>query len=221
LNVLLRYAIPNSTMTVKSVHVIGSHFTNPFNMQLQGDIWTCEIQLSTGEHLYKFLINEELPVFDPYNNLFEYDENEELWSLLIIDEFGRQLFNPHPYHITLADCQLTQNTHNSYIKSYSNVIDPRIIVTIRCTNITGVHGITVAWYLPGEVLFEYSESGICATDEEFVSAMFWIRLDDIPPIASSGTWIFRLFLDGILVIEEFFSITPWTLARCKRKLPDH
>ena len=86
-------------MDVHSVSVIGKEACLTTSMRKDSDIWVCEIELPPGEHLYKFLINEELPVFDPFNNLFELDETGELWSLLVVDNSNVQLFNLEEYHV--------------------------------------------------------------------------------------------------------------------------
>lgn len=185
-------------------------------MHKENNVWVCEIELLTGEYLYKFLINGELPLYDPLNNLYELDENENLWSLLVIDSQKGRLLNPEHYHVILKSFRFELNTNKKYIKGYSCVLEPRITATIDCTDVTGIHGMTVAWYAPNNKLFEYAETAVCADDKQQFSAMFWLSLEENQNYIQSGKWIFRLFIDGFLVLEEFFSIVQGELKKSMR-----
>lgn len=65
---------------------IGHSAFKSIPMSFQNSIWQCEVDLPAGEHLYKFIVNGELPLCDPYNNLLDLDEDENLCSLLIIND---------------------------------------------------------------------------------------------------------------------------------------
>lgn len=52
-------------------------------MKKEEGYWSFETNLQSGEYHYKYLylINEKLKVNDPYNNIYEPDEDEELWEV--------------------------------------------------------------------------------------------------------------------------------------------
>lgn len=208
MNVALFYRSAE-TINIDSVFVVGnflSNFSEPIEMKQEGDLWKCEIDLLPGEYLYKFLLNQELPIFDPFNNLFEQDSEGELWSLIMINSEGERLLNPERYHINLTSYQLLAGTDKKYLRGYSEVVPPKVVATIICDNITGVHGVTAAWYAPDKTLYEYSENIICAEGDESVSIKFWIDYGSAYSKYTSGQWCFRLFINGVLIIEDFFLI---------------
>lgn len=206
MNITLSYkSLPN----IRSVSVVGdflADFENPIEIEKKEDVWQCELNLWPGEHLYKFLLNQELLIFDPFNNMFEQDSVGELWSLIIIDNAGQRLFNFEKYHMHLFSYQLSTDIDRKYLRGYSEVIPLRIGVTIGCNEITGVHGITAAWYTPNEPLFEYSENIICAEGDESVYARFWIDHKSAYLQFPVGQWSLKLFVNGILIIEDHFCV---------------
>lgn len=195
---------------IQTMSVIGSF--NGFapgqvNMERGEGGWECEMQLPPGEHLYKFLANGELPLHDPYNNLFEEDGAGNLWSLIIIDENGQRLFNPEQYGINIDEYHLSAKEKRNDLGSYSNVTEQKITAILRCNNISGLHCITAAWYAPDGSLFEYSDNPVCTENDEDVSVMFWIERDSALQINENGAWKLRIFVDGDLIMEDFFTIT--------------
>ncbi len=206
LNVTLSY---KSTLILQSVSVIGNFLADsaePVQMKKEGDRWQSEFDLPPGEHLYKFLLNQELPIFDPSNNLFEQDSEGELWSLIIIDDDWQRLLSYERYHMNLFSYQLSLGEDRKRIRGYCEVTPLQIGVTIGCNEITGVHVITAAWYSPNETLFEYSENIVCAEGDESVYARFWIEHKRAYTQFPSGQWKLKLFVNGVLVIEDSFSV---------------
>lgn len=177
-----------------------------FPMIFTDSVWQYEVNLAPGEHLYKFLINEDLLLCDPYNNLFELDFNQDFWSLLIVDNEENLCINPTRFHVTVSSYKLSPNEPANNLGAYGSLSSNKIIATLICTEITGVHVLTAAWYTPDEILYQYSESALCKDPQsDNVSTMFWIEnnatVQEFP-----GLWTFRLFLDGKLLLTDRFSI---------------
>ncbi len=87
MNIVFTYAEENISLQSVSLEIcIGKKEIETFSMSPEGQIWQYELTVPPGKHLYRFKINNDLPLCDPYNNLFELDEEKIFWSLLIIDE---------------------------------------------------------------------------------------------------------------------------------------
>lgn len=193
--------------TVSLYIIIGRSTLKIIPMLLQNSIWQCEIDLPAGEHLYRFMVNDELPLCDPYNNLLDLDENEDLWSLLIINEDQGVCINPQQYHVTIAQYRLSANEPSHGLGAYQDVIDKKISAVIVCRSVSGIHLLTAAWYTPNNVLYEYSESPLCSEQiDEQVSTMFWIERSKAQRESALGLWTFMLFLDGKLLLSDKFSV---------------
>lgn len=193
--------------TVSLYIIIGRSTLKIIPMLLQNSIWQCEIDLPAEEHLYRFMVNDELPLCDPYNNLLDLDENEDLWSLLIINEDQGVCINPQQYHVTIAQYRLSANEPSHGLGAYQDVIDEKISAIIVCRSVSGIHLLTAAWYTPNNVLYEYSESPLCSEQiDEQVSTMFWIERSKAQRESALGLWTFMLFLDGKLLLSDKFSV---------------
>ncbi|MGX8796058.1 hypothetical protein ACR6HW_08235 [Fusibacter sp. JL298sf-3] len=79
MNVLLKYDDP--AQAIETVAVIGAF--NDYNsaMRQEADGWHFACTLPQGEYPYRFLINGELEMVDPYNGLHDIDSTDKLWSL--------------------------------------------------------------------------------------------------------------------------------------------
>lgn len=177
-----------------------------FQMLFTDSVWQYKAPLSPGEYLYKFLINEDILLCDPYNNLFDLDANQDVWSLLIIDDEENLCINPSRFHVTVSNYMLSPNEPANNLGAYKDLASDKISATITCKEITGVHVLTAAWYKPDEILYEYSENPLCADPQsDDVSTMFWIENNETVQ-EFPGLWTFRLFLDGKLLLTDKFSI---------------
>jgi len=208
LTVQFSYAEDKLSIQTVSLHIyIDRSKFEVVPMSLENSIWQCDIDLPPGEHLYKFAINEEMLLCDSCNNLFDIGQDHDLWSLLLVDENEDILINPKQYYVTIIQCHLSTNKSPQRLGAYQAIADEKISVHITCTNVTGIHLLTAAWYTPDSVLYEYSESPLCADQiDEHVSTMFWIERDKAKIHANTGLWTLRLFLDGRLILSDKFSL---------------
>ena len=86
----------DENVRIDSISVVGEF--NEFNpdkgiMEKTGNVWNFDLELPFGEYKYKFFINQNLRLNDPEANLYMPDDNEELWSLIIINEEGIRLYS--------------------------------------------------------------------------------------------------------------------------------
>lgn len=208
MTVLFSYAEEKLQIETMSLYLnIGHSAFKSIPMSFQNSIWQCEVDLPAGEHLYKFIVNDELPLCDPYNNLLDLDEDENLCSLLIINDDENVSINPLQYHVTIEQYRLSANESLQGLGAYQNVIDEKISATIMCSNVSGIHLLTAAWYTPNNTLYEYSESPLCSEQiNEQVSTRFWIEKSKAQKESVSGLWTFMLFLDGKLLLSDKFSL---------------
>lgn len=208
------YQLKIHTISVVIYNVGGLRISDQ-PMKEEHGIWTYETELLPGEYLYKFLVNESLFLFDPSNNLYEQDRDGYLWSLIIIDKDGDRLVNSEQYHLTLTEYKLDLNTSNNRLKGYSHAIESKIVTTINFSEVTGIHGVTGVWYTADETVFEYAETAVCSEEQEQVYVMFWIGQESAILFASEDIWVFRLFIDGILALEDYFLIKNGERIKCK------
>lgn len=208
MTVLFSYAEEKLQIKAMSLYLSIDHSAfESIPMFLENSIWQCEVDLPAGEHLYKFIINDELPLCDPYNNLLDLDENENLCSLLIMNDSEDICINPLQYHVTIEQYRLSANEPSQSLGAYQDVVDEKISAIIVCRNVSGIHLLTAAWYTPNNILYEYSESPLCSEKiDEQVSTMFWIEKSQAQKEPALGLWTFMLFLDGKLLLSDKFSV---------------
>lgn len=225
MNVILKYKeVPE--FKVWEAAVIGSF--NGYNaangrMIKQGDEWRFECSLPVGVYHYKFLINQRLLLNDPWNNFFE-PEEEELWSVLYINQQGLQLCNPGRYQCALERCELigTARLTEGCRKDYFEIdkID-QITAMLHFNKLYGLHMVTAAWYLPDGSLFTFDEKMVCAS--LFRTNMYYcfsLDSEEIKTEDYEGRWRFVVFYDGAFHLEKEFMIGKDSshpcFRRCKR-----
>ncbi|MCX7904450.1 MAG: hypothetical protein N2486_08045 [Caloramator sp.] len=169
-------------------------------------IWEEEILIGPGKHRYRFLIDDVIKVNDPYANIYVQNENDELDSLIIIDEEGRRLINEKIYNVHLEDYIISDSFENKNIKKRFNFIDEKVITRLEFTEVTGVHTVTLLWFKPnGEVYYVTENILIENEDKKEQTLWFWININErIMP----GQWRIRLLIDGLIVFDDYFSINP-------------
>lgn len=215
MNITLTYE-DKQTFPINKITVIGNfndYEEDKGMMQKEGDFYTYSIDLPEGEYHYRFLINGELYLTDPYNNVFDYlEEDDELWSFLKIDSLGRRLYNEENYTLRLEDYDLmttiSELPNQTPNKLFQDIKDKQIVVRVQFTQITGIHNITAAFYSPNGKLYEYSENILFQPEEqENVFLWFWVDMQEIKAnVSYEGTWFIRLFINGEHILEDTFSI---------------
>ncbi len=194
----------------ENIGVLWLHTQEMLEMERNGDRWQFVTQLPEGEYHYRFVINEELEITDPYNNVMEPDEEGTLWSVLIINEAGQRMYNTNQYGVHLEEYVLKNRTGSSALskekKSFCLGQDRQISAGFTFTDITGIHSVTAAWYTPEGELFQYAENVLYEdAEEERAVLWFWLDMEDTKE-AGQGMWKLRLFIDGQYILEDLFTI---------------
>lgn len=166
--------------------------------------WEIEVDFPAGQNLYKLVINGEMTLNDPTANLYMPHETGELMSVMLIDEdSGDRLYNSEQYHVEVSAYSL-----NNYISERLEAVkrgffldtDKKAVVGLGFRNITGIHGVTAAWYTPSGELDRFAENVLIQPeDREEAKLWFWLPLEpDLP----KGQWQIKVFIDGIFVLED-------------------
>ena len=126
----------NNYLPIKTISVIGEFNNYDHNkgvMIKDNNKWTFKCDLQTGEHPYKFLINGELKLNDPSANVYLPDDNEELWSIVKINENDQRLYNNTQYttHIEKYDI-------GSSVIEQENIVNKKIF-NIKYNDIINTH----------------------------------------------------------------------------------
>ncbi len=213
MNTVLRFD-ESQYIDIEKISIIGSF--NDFNpekgvMKKEEGYWSFETNLQPGEYHYKYLINEKLRVNDPYNNIYEPDENEELWSVIIVNDQSQRMYNNEEYTLDIEEYNLSSkisDNENIEDKKYFFINqDDKVVARFKFKNITGIHAITALWYTPDGELFEYSEEALCSEDiNELVTLWFWLDISETEKVYKTGNWKLKLFVDGEYVLEDDFNI---------------
>ncbi|EGO87646.1 hypothetical protein G8S49_01710 [Clostridium botulinum C] len=204
------------TLVIDSLSVIGkfnNYDSNKGKMIKNNNEWTFTCDLPTGEHPYKFLINNHLKLNDPSANIYLPDENEELWSVIIINDEGNRLYNNIQYTVHIDKYNICSNVNEEETvvnkKSFNSLLDKKIVTRFKFTNITGLHAVTTAWYTPKGELFQITENNLFTSEgneDKPVTLWFWMDLEDKTRKYPHGIWSMKLFIDGEFVLEDKFEL---------------
>lgn len=217
----------NENLNIKTISVIGDF--NNYNSEKgkmikeNGD-WTIKINLKEGEHKYKFLINNELKLNDPMANIYFPDDNEELWSVIIINENDQRLYNNNQYSVHIDSYNITSNVNNeeNFInkKIFNILLDKKVVTRFAFSQITGIHSVTIAWYTPVGELYEFTENNLFNPEEninEQIKLWFWIDLEEKKIRSICGDWSVKLFIDGEFILEDKFKLSEGNLYSSQGK----
>ncbi len=211
MNVLLKYDDP--AQAIETVAVIGAF--NDYDpvrgaMRQEADGWHFACTLPQGEYPYRFLINGELEVVDPYNGLHDIDSTDKLWSLLLIDANGDRLFNAVQQSVTVADYNLSPVLSEASAplqKHYTYQKDKQVVACFTFENIVGIHVATVAWYTPDGKLHSYADNAFYEEKPDATATVwFWLSTEEVAKGSTPGAWSLRLFLNGQWMLEDTFTI---------------
>lgn len=215
MEVIFRYE-ESDHVPVRSISVIGEF--NNYNpsegkMEKQNGEWIFKCELSSGEHPYKFLINGELKLNDSSANIYFPDENEELWSIVMINEENQRMYNNTQYttHIEKYNigCAVSEESNIANKKNFNLTLDKKVVTRFEFTNVTGLHTVTTAWYSPMGELFQITENNLFKpqnSKDKSIMLWFWMDLADNKRDYPSGTWTMKFFLDGEFILEDQFNL---------------
>lgn len=202
-------------LAISTISVIGN-FNNydPIKGQMlkENNKWSFKCVLPPGEHYYKFLINGELRLNDSTANVYLPDDNEELWSVIMINEQDQRLYNNTQYTTHIEKYNITSNINEEEFvtnkKNFNMILDKKIVTRFQFTNVTGLHAVTTAWYTPKGELFQTTENNLFTPQENNNPIMmwFWMDLEDDTRKYPHGTWTIKLFIDGEFILEDQFNL---------------
>ena len=158
-------------LAISTISVIGD-FNNydPLKGQMikENNKWSFKYDLPPGEHYYKFLINGELRLNDPTANVYLPDDNEELWSVIMINEQDQRLYNNTQYTTHIEKYNITSNIYEEEFvvnkKNFNMILDKKIVIRLQFTNVTGLHAVTNSMvYTKRSVISNYRKQLIYTT----------------------------------------------------------
>lgn len=203
-------------LSIRSVSVIGSF--NNYNentdvLRKEDGIWTTTVELGPGEHYYRFLINGEIRLNDPDANLYLPHREEELWSVILINDNGERLYNNEQHQVTIEEYAVSSTVTDAEIrvnkKQFNLLTDKQIVVRFGFREITGLHTVTALWYDAGGQLCEIAENMLYAEDDpdDTVYLWFWTDIGDGTVRYPQGAWTMKLFIDGSCILEDRYQVS--------------
>lgn len=208
--ITIMFEKPDIGISISSVEIIWNTegLENiEMHKELLGEKWTAEVNiLSKGTYTYRFQINGLFTLNDPNANMFQPDNEGKLWSAILIDEQGRQLFNNEQYSVNIESVQIADDYYDDIDESqyeFSTADTKHIVTRYEFTNVTGVHTASVIWLNPNGEISAWAEETVLPTTE---SNYAWFGLDTINmDINSAGAWSILLFIDGKYVFAHSFT----------------
>ncbi|MGD1820067.1 MAG: hypothetical protein ACPKOI_09335 [Pleomorphochaeta sp.] len=181
--------------------------TKPVEMQNQDDKWICNIDLSEGTYLYKILLNDILPINDSYSNLFLPDENDVLWSVLVVNENKERAYCNKQTNLNISDYILASDISNFGITNCKKIFippsDKMIATRLGFKNVTGVHTITALYISPEDEWFDIYEHTLLPQNKY---VWFSLDLNVIGRNYLHGMWQIMIFVDGEFVLKDNFEL---------------
>ncbi len=202
-------------LKVENISVIGSF--NEFDheegkMKKENGVWYYEKDLKKGEYLYRFLINDSIKLNDSTANIYLINENEELWSAILIGDRDKRLFNNTQYRVNIENYQLDNKLNTKIFeeskKIYNIVTDKKAVAKFEFTEITGIHAVTLIWYNPWGNVVNISEGNIykeIEDESDSATLCFWIDLSAQEDLLL-GRWKIKLFINGEFILEDIFNV---------------
>jgi len=206
----------NEYLPISTISVIGNF--NDYNPQRGkmakcDNTWKLSYDIEPGEHRYKFLINNNLKLNDPMANIYLPDENEELWSVIMVNDKNERLYNNTQYTVHIDKYNITSiinddlNAVNK--KNFNILLDEKVVTRFDFTNVTGLHTVTTAWYSPRGDLFQTTENNLFkpTEDDKPIRMWFWMDLKNNTQKYPYGIWKIKLFIDGEFILEDQFNLS--------------
>lgn len=205
---------PDNNMKIDRVSFIqySSKENKETPMKKDGENWIFEKPFIKGEYMYAFLINGNLMLNDPMANMYAPDDKEKIWSVLLVDNNGKRLYNNKEYSVHIKSYLLspfiTEDKNLQLKRVYNKFSDEKVVARFTFKNVTGLHNATVAWYKPDGSLYQFSEQYLMEPEKqgEEIDLWFWLDLKKEKSKMPSGSWLLYLFIDGAYVLEDMFTI---------------
>ena len=199
---------PDNGIHISSVKIIWNNDNLKsvlMTKSLLSNEWSAELKdLAPGKYEYRFLINEEFTLNNPKANMYSPDKTQMLWSLLVIDKDGTQLFSNEENYVHIEEIQMNDDFYDDirdFQTEFSTNISKQAVIRYTFTRVKGAHTINVLWISPTNKISGWSES-ILIKPETIWFGLDFSSLTDI----SSGIWSVHLFVDGEFILKNDFSV---------------
>ena len=198
---------------IYSISVIGSFNNWNENLALcqkddQG-IWFVTVDLAPGEYEYKFFINNELVLNDPWADKYILDQDNEVTSVVIVNDDGQRA-NTTGVQYDLSIIQYATHSFEQDDESFENkkvfniFKDRQIVHSIACTDISGLSEVVAVWYRPDGRLYGYTGESLSANSKEEEYLLYYSF--PIDQNTMFGKWKVHIFANGYFLIEDFFTV---------------
>ncbi|WP_283610430.1 hypothetical protein [Faecalispora anaeroviscerum] len=204
-------------LSVHCVSVLGSfngYDEKAGTMERERDGWVTELSLTPGEHYYKFLVNQEFLLNDPQANIYLPHVEDELWSVIIINEQDQQLFSNEQYGLHIDSYAVTSIQTDLPVavnkKTFHLGMDGQLVTRFGFTDIKGLHCISALWFDARGQFFDYSENMLFQEEDspdDPVYLWFWLPLQETGKEYPEGLWTLKLFINGSYVLEDQYTLT--------------
>lgn len=214
---LVKLAYENSTyFQINSMSVIGSF--NQFNpvqgtMSKQNNQWIYEVDLLPGEYLYRLLVNNTFELNDPSANLYMPDEQDRLWSMVMINQNEERLFNPNNSSVVINNYwmfnRMTDEMPTYSKKQFNLLMDKQVAICFEYVEVIGINTVTIIWYDPiGQIIALDEQALFVDLDKPSEVHQHWhlLPFDIVQDPILLGTWHYKLFVNGQYILEDHFEI---------------
>ncbi len=199
---------PDNGIRISSVKIIWNNDVLPpvmLTKSIFSNEWSVELNdLAPGKYEYRFLINEQFTLNNPKANMYSPDKAQLLWSLLVIDKDGTQLFSNEHNSVHIEAIQMNDDYYDDirdFQTEFSTDISKQAVIRYTFTRVKGAHTVNVLWISPDNKVSEWAESVLINPET------IWFGLD-FSSLAgiSSGMWSVHLFVDGEYILKNDFNV---------------
>lgn len=199
-------------LEIQNIEVIDirKNIIGTFTLQKDTNVWCAILDILSRELVYKFLINHEIYLNDPYSNDYII-KNGEVWSRRYTNH---DITFTKTSSIGLFDI-VVSNQMNSSVRASKNHkrfyrrLDKRVNVGVEFYSITGIHELLVVWGSPDKRTYHMDYKVIEPQREgESYGIIVWFRmlLDEVEEQLLRGAWTVRILIDGVLIGMEWFLV---------------
>ncbi|WP_069999697.1 isoamylase early set domain-containing protein [Cellulosilyticum sp. I15G10I2] len=173
-------------------------------------VWFVTVDLEPGEYEYRFFINNELVLNDPWADKYMLDQNNEVVSVVIINDDGQRA-NTTGVQYDLSIRQYATHSFEQEDRIFENYKifniykDKQVVHSIDCTDISGLSAIVAVWYRPDGRLYGYTGEVLSASSKD--EGYFLYYSFPIDEGTMLGKWKVHIFANGYFLIEDSFTIT--------------
>lgn len=209
----VRFEYPDvRELEIHSIEIVGikKNVLGTFILQKDTSVWFALLEILSSELVYKFLINREIYLNDPYSNDYIV-KNGEVWSRRYTDE--NMTFSRIPsiglFDIVISNQMNCSVRASKMYKRFYRGVDKSVNVGVEFYSINGVHELLMVWGSPDKRTYHMDYKVLEPQQEgEAYGIIVWFRmlLDEVKEQLIRGDWTVRILLDGVLIGMEWFRV---------------